>query len=140
MKKSTGFTLIEMMVTVAIVAVLASIAYPSYRKQIQRSNRAEARVALMQIQVAQEKFFLQHNRYADTSEMSPAPTATPPGLGIAAITPAGHYDIVLRRPTTTTYEAEATPRGPQADDASCALFRVNQTGTRYPATTSGCWK
>ena len=68
MKKTQyGFTLIELMITVAIIAILAGIAYPSYLSQVRRSNRTEARTALLQAQVAQEKFFLQYNRYAGNS-------------------------------------------------------------------------
>lgn len=147
MKKSAhGFTLIELMVTVAIIAILAAIAYPSYRNQVMRSNRAEARNALLQIQVAQEKFFLQNNRYAgDTTaaasvtELNNLPTAATPGLGVASATANGYYTITLVSPTDTTYVATATAAGSQAADAACASLTINQTGTRTP-TAGDCWK
>ena len=65
----SGFTLMELMITLAIVALLAAIAVPSYREYIIRSNRIDATSALLKIAAAQEKFFLQNNSYA-TNESS----------------------------------------------------------------------
>jgi type IV pilus assembly protein PilE len=145
----SGFTLIELMITVAIVAILAGIAYPSYRDQVRRSNRAEGRSALLQVQVAQEKFFLQNNRYAgaataagSVTELNNAPTiASPgvPGLGIPSVTPRGHYTITLVRPNNTEYEARATATGSQQSDTACAVLTINHRGVRTPSTDN-CWK
>ena len=150
MTQSTrGFTLIELMVTVAIVAILASVAYPSYRKQVMRSNRAEGRNALLQVQVAQEKFFLQRNRYAGETpytnptaiaELNNAPTnTTTPGLGIPSLTVNRLYEIRLDRPTTTTYTVTAIAQGGQTNDTGCTTLSIDQSGTRSP-TTGNCWK
>jgi type IV pilus assembly protein PilE len=145
----SGFTLIELMITVAIVAILAGIAYPSYRDQVRRSNRAEARSALLQVQVAQEKFFLQNNRYAgaataagSVTELNNAPTTVSPGvpgLGIPSVTPRGHYTITLVRPTNTEFTARATATGSQASDTACAVLTINHLGVRTPSTDN-CWK
>ena len=65
-KYQKGVNLIELMIVVTIVAILGAIAYPSYRNQLMRSHRSEAKAALLQIQVAQEKWFLQNNAYTNT--------------------------------------------------------------------------
>jgi type IV pilus assembly protein PilE len=60
---SRGVTLIELMIVIIVVAVLASIAIPSYRQYVLRSHRTEAKAALMNVAAAQEKFYLQNNTY-----------------------------------------------------------------------------
>ena len=77
--KSAGMTLIELMIVVAIVALLASIAVPSYRQYVLRANRIEATTALLQLAAAQEKFYLQNNTYAGNALIDDAP---PAGLGL----------------------------------------------------------
>jgi len=150
MKKSLqGFTLIELMITVAIVAILAAIAYPNYTRYITRTNRAEGRNALLQLQVAQEKFFLQNNRYAggttaaaSVAELNNAPTlptASTPGLGIPTSTSKGYYTITLVTSTPVAYIGTATATGSQAADTACATLTIDQTGARTP-TTGDCWK
>jgi type IV pilus assembly protein PilE len=144
----SGFTLIELMITVAVVAILASIAYPSYRNTVMRSNRAEAKNALLQVQVAQEKFFLQRNRYAgatpyanSVTELNNAANHATPGLGISSTTPRGHYQIRLDRPSATTFTATAVAIGSQASDTACATLSINELGRKLPdPATSSCWK
>jgi type IV pilus assembly protein PilE len=142
-----GFTLVELMITVAIAGILAAIAYPSYRNQVLRSHRAEARSALLQLQVAQEKYFLQYNRYAgaSTAELTNKPTDSTPGLGIAATTTNGYYSITLSRPTSSTYTATATATSTQADDTDCKTLVVDNTGSQTAtkstnAASTVCWK
>jgi type IV pilus assembly protein PilE len=127
------------MIVVAIVAILGTIATNSYRGYLMRTHRTEARTALLRVQAAQEKFFLQNNRYADNSELSPAP---PAGLGIdAKSTPGGYYDIRIARPNTTQYTVTATATGGQLQDvADCQTLSINNNGGRVPADSSGCWK
>ena len=138
--RSRGVTLLELMAVVVIVGILGTIAVNSYRGYLLRTNRTEARMALLQIQANQEKFFLQNNRYADTAELSLATTADPPGLGVAATTPSGLYTIALDADTTTTYTATATATGGQLKDAAaCLTLRINQNGEREPAGNE-CWR
>ena len=63
----TGFTLIELMIVIVVVAVLAAIAMPSYRQYVLRTHRTEAKRTLLNVAVAQEKFYLQNNTYAGPS-------------------------------------------------------------------------
>src|SRR5262245_28403221 len=86
-----GMTLIELMTVVAVVAILGSFAVSSYRGYMLRANRTEAKTSLLQLRAAQEKFFLQNNRYALSSEISTAPASG--GLGVATTTPSGFYNI-----------------------------------------------
>src|SRR5215831_16378084 len=92
-KRNVGFTLIELMIVVAIVAILAAIAYPSYRNSVMRTNRAQAKAALLDVQVAQEKYFMQHKRYISTT--SGISAVSPNGLGLPTTTQNGFYTISI---------------------------------------------
>ena len=130
-----GVTLIELMIVVALVAVLASIALPSYRSYVIRTHRTEATTALLGIAAAQEKFYLQNNRYAIDDELAVAP---PAGLGILATTENGWYTLEITAADTETFTAEATAVGGQADDSHCATFTLNAVGEK-DAANDDCW-
>jgi len=130
-----GLTLIELMVVVVIVAILASIAVPSYRHHLLRTHRTEAKRALLSISAAQERFYLQNNTYASSSELTIAP---PAGLGIPATTENGHYEVAITSGTVTGFSATATAQGGQARDSRCATFTIDHAGSRT-ATSADCW-
>jgi len=132
-KKTRGVTLIELIVVVTIVALLATIAIPSYRQFMLRSHRAEAKAALLNLAAAQEKFYLQNNTYTDALDDAP-----PAGLGLTATTEKGYYTIVIDAADTDSFAATATAAGGQADDADCATFTIDQAGVRT-ATSDSCW-
>lgn len=138
-RRQRGVTLIELMVVVVVLAILGSISVSTYRRYMLRANRTDATTMLLRIQVAQEKFFLQNNGYADGAELTGDP---PAGLGFASsTTPNGHYTIELDAPDDTHYTATATATGGQTQDkADCQTFTLNEQGTRTPAESSGCWK
>jgi type IV pilus assembly protein PilE len=139
--RSRGVTLLELMAVVVIIGVLGTIAVNSYRVYLLRTNRTEARMALLQIQANQEKFFLQNNRYAiGAAELSnPTTHPTTPGLGISATTPGGYYAITMVS-DNTTYTARATATGGQTKDAAaCLTLEINQNGEREPAA-GDCWR
>lgn len=139
--KQRGVTLIELMTVIVVLAILASIAVPSYRRYLIRAQRAEATTALLQLQAAQEKFYLQNNTYTDDIT-----TAPPAGLGLLAVTERGFYDIdVTLDGGGQTYEATATPvaGAGQSDDTQCTSFSVTDTGKRDAAGSGGlehCWR
>ena len=140
MKKSArGMTLIELMVVIAVLAVIASIAVPSYRGYLRRAQRADATAALLQLRQGQEKFFLQNGQYATAAQLTLAP---PAGLGMKTTSEHGHYNIVLNRPTPTTFSVTATATGGQADDGPCTSFTINEAGVRgsSPSGITTCWK
>ena len=98
---SRGFSLIELMVTVAIVAILAAVAYPSYVNQVRRSHRAEGRDMLLQIQVAQEKYFLSNNSYGTLANL--VAQVPIPGLNATTgLTANGYFKIAITPATPTT--------------------------------------
>jgi len=139
---SKGFTLVELMVTIAIVAILASVALPSYRNYVIRAQRTEATAALLQMQAAEEKFFLQNNAY--TNQLVTAP---PAGLGLSATTSGGKYNVALAL-TAQGYSGQATPvaGSGQDDDTKCVSFTIDQNGQRGATDSGGadqtteCWR
>lgn len=130
---SRGMTLLELMTVIVILGILSTIAVNSYRGYLLRSNRTEARIALLRVQAAQEKFFLQNSRYANPGELTS-------GLGQPATTQGGLYAISLQTPTATTYVARAAAQNGQlADAAACHTMTINQLGARTP-TGDQCWR
>lgn len=142
-RRQSGVTLIELLTVIVVLAILSSIAVTTYRRFTLRANRTDATTTLLRIQVAQEKFFLQNNRYASGStELTAAP---PAGLGVGLragdLTPNGYYAITLDAADATHYAATATATAGQTQDtAACQTFTLNEQGTRTPAESSGCWK
>jgi type IV pilus assembly protein PilE len=134
----SGVTLIELMVVIIVVAILGTIALSTYRGYLIRTNRTEAKTQLLRIQAAQEKFFLQRNRYSTAAELDDAP---PAGLGIPLVTPSGMYNIDLVDVTDTTYTARARAINGQLDDtAACQTLTIDESGARTPGDDSGCWR
>ena len=140
-----GVTLIELMIVLAIVAVIAAIALPTYRHYLLRVQRSEAVAALLRIRAAQEKFFLQNNAYASGAQLAAAP---PEGLGMGVRTENRLYELSIAVPDPTpgaaavSFLAAATAAGAQTDDTSCLLFTVNDQGVRdsSPAPAARCWR
>jgi type IV pilus assembly protein PilE len=134
--RKRGFTLIEMMVVVAVIAILASIAIPSYQNYLFRARRADGREMLQRIASAQERFYT--NRYRYTDDLT-----TAAGLNLGTTnSEAGHYTIgIVVAADGQSYTLTATPQGSQATDA-CANLTVNNVGARgYSGSTSNgsCW-
>jgi len=137
-----GMTLIELMVVLAVVAILSTIAVGSYRQYVLRANRTDATGALLRIQVAEEKFFLQNNTY--TTDVTDFP---PTGLGVASPTTNGFYTLAVTgdpastNNIATSFKATATATGTQTQDTSCLTLTITDQGLRNSApSTTECWR
>lgn len=138
LKKNKGFTLIELMITVAIIGILAAIAYPSYTRQVQKTRRADAKGALMGLSNAMERYFTENNRYTGAAT-GPADTGTPRIFATQSPVSGGtkYYDLRITAATASAYTIEADPVGTQDSDP-CGKLTLSNTGLKTPPT-SGCW-
>ncbi|MDP2008243.1 MAG: type IV pilin protein [Rubrivivax sp.] len=133
LRLSQGFTLVELMIAVAIVAVLASVAYPAFQDSIRKGRRAEAFTALSALQQAQERWRSNNATYTTTLANTAASNAAPNGLNIPATSSSGLYTIgvtVDSGTASTTYIATATANSgsSQANDGNCKVLGVQMAG------------
>jgi type IV pilus assembly protein PilE len=126
-----GFTLIELMIAVLIIAVIAAIAIPNYTRYVQRGYRSEGLAMLNDIAARMERFYAQNNSYAGATLQ----TIGLANANVASInSTTGRYVLSLTpAPTAVTYTVLATASGPQASDA-CGNLTVTQDGTRASST------
>ena len=126
-----GFTLIELMVVVAVVAILASIALPSYQDSVRKSRRGQAKADLVELAQLLEREHTVRNSYGNDAADYDIPFKQSPKTGTA------RYTIALSNQSANTFTLTATPAGPQASD-TCGNLTLNQAGAKTP-TTAGCW-
>ena len=137
--RSAGFTLVELMIVVVIMAILAGISIGGYRQYVRRANRVDATSALLRLSAAEERFYLQNNHYATTAgELRDPP---PAGLGTAD-TERGLYALdVAPSPdgAIAGYVATATASSDQSqrDDDDCRIFSIDQSGQRSATDAGG---
>jgi type IV pilus assembly protein PilE len=132
-RKQRGVTFIELLTVLVIIGILAAIAYPTYRDQVRRSNRTEARVALEQTAGALEKCYTRYMAYDDAAN---CPTANQFNGGATITTQRGLYQVSAPTLNGTQFTVRADAQGAQATDTACARIEMDQTGRRTPAT---CW-
>lgn len=114
---SRGFTLIEIVTVLGVASVLSSLAWPSFQGSLQKARRAEAMLAMAQLQIAQERWYANRGRYGSLEE-----------LRLPARTSAGHYQLAISEADAQGYVAMAMASGTQAGDAACRQLRLTVAG------------
>lgn len=127
--KKQGFSLIELMVAVAIVGILAGLALPGYRTMVMESQRKTAISNLLKLQVCYEAEYAKNNAFPTNSTACPMPAST------------NYYSYSAPTQTTSTYTVRATALNAQVNDkaddgTACTTLNIDQTGAQSPAA---CW-
>jgi len=143
-KRMSGFSLIEVMVVVAIIAILSSVALPSYLESVRKGKRADAASVLSSAAQWMERNFSDAGRYdllpSGTAIALPADLRVVP-QGAAAANK--YYDITISAAGQTTYTLQAAPAGSMAGDA-CGIFTLTHTGVKglsgNTKTIEECWR
>lgn len=126
-RKTSGFTLVELMIVVAIVAILASVAYPAYTEQVRKGRRSDAQSVLLNTAQQLERCFTTANTYVGC-------VASPFN------SPGGFYTVTITNLAATTYTLTAAPRLAQTSD-SCGSLSLTHTAIKgvTASTVQQCW-
>jgi type IV pilus assembly protein PilE len=140
--KKNGFTLIELMMALAIVGILVAIALPSYQQSVRKSHRTDAHVSLASLATQQEKFYFRSNNYTDDfsdiiEDLDPDTATVDSDEGYYAITLTGGAGL-------RSWSMTAVAQGDQAGDEACAELTLTSTGAKTSEDAAGnpsseCW-
>ena len=130
-----GFTLIELMIVVAIIGILTAIAYPAYTSYVLRGNRSEGRAALMDAAARLERFYSDNNQYALADNSFPA------DANVDTSTETGKYNLTLA--SLSPYQAFTVVATPTFTDTECNVLQYSSTGQKTISGVTGnantCW-
>jgi len=139
MKNMRGFTLIEVMIVVAIIAILASIAFPAYQESVRKGKRSDGQGALMGLASAMERYYTENNTYVGATLGSGGIfNSTVPVDGGAP-----YYNLAISTATATAYTLTAAGTGSMADDNKCGSLTINNIGVQGisgSGAVNDCWK
>ena len=136
-KKMTGFTLIELMIVVTVIAILSAVAYPGYRNYVLKSARSEGKAILVTAAAREEAFFQNNKTYTTDT--------TTTGLNMSAMSESGKYQLTITcnaaPPLCVSFTLTATPQGGQTEDARCLILTLTSAGVKAASGTDGteCW-
>ncbi|KTT67371.1 pilus assembly protein PilE [Pseudomonas oryzihabitans] len=147
--RARGFTLIELMITVAIVGILAGIAYPSYQSYVLRSHRSEGQALLNEAAARMERYYAQNNAYTNkVSDLNIVNSKTAAGSQ-TVLSPSGYYELSLATNAAGSagytsdgpYVLTAQPKGTQANDV-CGNLSLNAQGVKKVSKgeVTDCWR
>ena len=135
--RSQGFSLIELMIAVAIIGILAAIAIPMYSDYVTRSRRADGQATLMQVAQELERCYTQFSKYNDNS------CSVVDGDGVSETSDQGFYGISASggNLTESTFTLTATPQNEQADDTDCTALTLTHLGEQSATgdDPGSCW-
>ncbi|MFQ5469235.1 MAG: type IV pilin protein [Gammaproteobacteria bacterium] len=124
-RQNSGFTLIELMVAVAVIGILLAIAFPSYQNNVRESRRADGYSVLLNTAVNQERYFTENNTY---------------NAAMTATSGEGYYSVSSAACAGSTINScvvmSAAAQGAQASDSSCTPLTLDSRGVKGPAN---CW-
>jgi len=131
-KKLSGFTLIEIIIAIAIFSILAMISLPIFTDMIRESRRFDAKSSLMSIEQEQETFRTNNTTYGSISDIWDGDQ-----------TPENYYTLTITNSSSTGYTATATANGDQANDdengVNCDPLQVQVVGLQTTRTPAACW-
>lgn len=129
-RKPKGFTLIELMITVAIVAILASLALPTYTIYIARAKRADARTQLVQVAQFMQRFYTANDQYQYDRSANEVSTRIPAGLARSPSDGTALYTLTVVADATTYTLTMSPVAGLSMAGDECGSFRLTSTGVR----------
>lgn len=116
--KTVGMSLAELMLVVAIIGILATVVFPSFKQQIRESRRGDGITQLLRLKLQQEAFRTMNPKYATTKELS--------------LPPSEHFTFSVDKVSATTYILLATAKGDQKNDKICSELSINQSMRKKP--------
>jgi type IV pilus assembly protein PilE len=141
-RRGRGFTLIELMVTIAVIGILVAVALPSYKDQIARGKRSDVQTALVEDAAYMQRYYAANNTYLAANGVTPTLPATQSPKGSAG----ANYTITIDgapNTTDTAFRLTATPVGSMASD-KCGSFTYDNLGTKGVTgagqTAASCWR